>query len=103
MINFVGANGVGVGPGVEILADLAQKTPVGCEFQQLRGGGSVGGSGGAAAGEDENVPFRIDRNPRHFAQIDVRRQPDEVGNGLIGDFGHRRGGLAESGGAETSE
>ncbi len=65
------SNGVREGPSVEVVADFTEKFSVGIELQELRGSGSVGGAGGIAAGEDEDVAFRIDGDADGFSEMDV--------------------------------
>ena len=59
------------GPGVKIVADFADKSAVGGELQELGGGSSVGGAGGIATGEDEDVAFGVDGDAGDFAEMDV--------------------------------
>jgi hypothetical protein len=89
----VDTDGVSVGPGVEIAADLAEVGAVGGELEELGGGGSVGWAGGVAAGEDEDVAPGVDGYAGGFAEIEVGREFEEVGDGVEGDFGD---GLAVS-------
>src|SRR5271154_6611760 len=78
-------------PGVEVTADLAQKPPVGAEFEQLSRGGAVGGPRRVPAREREDMPLRIERNAGDFAKIDVGRQAQRIRNGIIGDRRDRVG------------
>src|SRR5258708_28263925 len=66
----VDADGVGEGPGVEVVTDLAKKFSVGGKFEQLCGGGSVGWAGGAAAPGDKDVGFGIDGDAGSFGQVE---------------------------------
>jgi hypothetical protein len=86
VVVFVDADGVGVGPGVEIVADLADVRAVGGELEELGCGGSVGWAGGVAAGEDEDVTLGVDRDAGSFAEIEVRREFEEVGDRVEGNF-----------------
>src|ERR1700730_355505 len=83
------------------MADLADKFAVGAEFQQLGGGGRVGGALGVAALADENVPLGIDRHSGNFAEIHVCRQLQHIGHGIKGNLGHAL--LYVSQGAEQKE
>jgi hypothetical protein len=91
VVFFIDANGMREGPGVEVVADFAEKFSVGGEFEELRGGGSVGWPGGVAAGEDEDVAFGVDRDAYGFAEVEVGGQLEEVEDGAVADFGD--GGL----------
>lgn len=82
---------MGERPGVKIVADLANKSAVRAELQQLGGGCSVGRTRRVAAGKDENVSLGVHRHARGLAQIKVRRQLYEIGNGLVADLGRRLG------------
>jgi hypothetical protein len=87
VIVFVDADGVGEGPRVEVMTDLAHELPVGVELQQLRRGGAVGRPACPTTGENEHVAFRIDRDPRHFTEIDVGgslRKSGTESNGMVG-------------------
>ena len=75
LINF---HGVRKRPGVEVMANLANEFSVGAKLEELRGGGTVGWSRGAAARKNNNVPFRIERDSRSFAKIKVRRKLEKV-------------------------
>src|SRR5215216_5380042 len=79
-----------IGPGVEILADLANEGAVTIELEDLRGRVAEGWPlARAAARVDENMPFGIDRHARHLAEMQVGRKLQQVGNGLVGNFRHR--------------
>ena len=89
VVVFIDADGVGEGPGVEVVADLAEVVAVGVELEELRGGCAVGGAGGVAAGEDEDVALGVDGYAGSFAEVDVRRELQEVGDGVEGDLRDR--------------
>ena len=72
VVVLIDADGVREGPGVQVVADLANVFAVGSEFQNLRGGGAVGRTGGVAAREDEDMLLRVHRDARGLAQIQVR-------------------------------
>ena len=50
---------MGEGPGVEIVANLAQVLPVGAELKELRRGSGIGGAGGVATRQDEDVAVGV--------------------------------------------
>ncbi len=77
---------MGEGPGVEVVADLAEVLAVGGELEELGGGCAVGGTGGVAAGEDEDVAFGVDGYAGGFAEVDVGWELQEVGDGVEGDL-----------------
>ena len=87
VIVFVEADGVREGPGVEIMSDFANVISVRPEFENLRGGGAIGGAGGVAARKDEDMILRVHGHARGLTQIQVGRKLEEIGNRLIGDFG----------------
>ena len=79
-------DGVGEGPGVEMVADLAEEFSVSGELEELRSARAVGGTGGIAAREDEDVALRIDGDAGGFTEMKVRRKLQEVGDRLETDF-----------------
>ena len=76
---------MGIGPCVEFLANFADEVAVAVEFQQLGGGGSIGGTRGVAALEDEQVSRLVGRYPRDLAHVHACRGIEEIG-GIEGDF-----------------
>src|SRR2546422_4816398 len=92
VVVLIDFDGVGEGPGVEVVADFAEEFSVGSKFEELRGSGGVGGAGGVAAREDEDVAFRIDGDTGGFAEINIGRKLQEVGGGMEKDFGRLLGG-----------
>jgi hypothetical protein len=76
-----------VGPGVEIVADFADETSVGCELEELRSSRGVGGTSGVAARENEDVSFGVDGYAGDFAKVEIGRELQEVGDGVVEDFG----------------
>jgi hypothetical protein len=78
---------MGERPGVKIVADLANKLAVRTKLQELRGGCSIGWSGRVSAGKDKDVPFGVDGDARHFAEIQVGRKLEKIRNGTIADLG----------------
>src|SRR5215813_1327772 len=79
------AHGMRVREGVEVLPDFAHEVAVSIEFQELRRGSAERRSGRAAAREDEDVMLRVDGDARHLAEVDVRRQLEELGIGIEGN------------------
>jgi len=43
-------------------------------LEELRGAGSIGGTGAVAAGEDEDVAFGVDSDSSDFTEMDVGRK-----------------------------
>ena len=87
----VDAHGVGERPPVEVLADLANELAGWRELQELRRHRAEGGPGGAARpGKHEDPSLRVDRDARHFTEVDIVRQLQEVGHRLELDDGSRR-------------
>src|SRR5712692_3099413 len=89
---LVDLHGVGEGPGVKIVANLAEKLAVRGEFQELRGARGVGRASGIAASEDEDVSLGIDSHAGNFTEIDVGRKLQDVGDGMIPNLGRLLGG-----------
>jgi len=87
VVVFVDFDGVGEGPGVEMVADLPDEFSVGGEFEELRGCGSKRGAGGIAARENEDVAFGIYGNADGFAEVEVGRKFQEIGDGTEMEFG----------------
>ena len=74
----INADRVGIAPGVQVLADLADVVAVRSELEQLGGTRAIGGTIGAAAMEDEDVAARIDGDARDFAEMQVVRHLEEI-------------------------
>src|SRR5207245_1890458 len=91
VVVLVDFDGMSEGPGVEMMADFAEKFSVGRKFEELRGSGTVGGAGRVAAGEDEDMAFRIDGNAGGFAEINIGRKFQEVRDRVEADFGRLLG------------
>ena len=84
-------DGVGEGPGVEMVAHLAEEFSVGRELEELRSARAIGRTGGIAAREDEDVALRIDGHTGGFTEMQVGRRLQEVGDRLETDFGRLLG------------
>ena len=97
----VDTHGVREGPGVQVVADFAHELAILVEEQDLRGGGSVRGTGGVAAREDVNLALGIHRDAGGFAEVQIVGQLEEIGIGIEGDFGH--GLLRETCGRQQAE
>ena len=91
VVVLVDLNGMGEGPGVEMLADLAEKFSVGGEFEELRGRAAVGGTAAVATRENEDVAFGIHGDAGGFTEMEVGRKFQEVGDGVETDFGRLLG------------
>ncbi len=91
VVFFIDAHGMGEGPSVEVVANLAKELSVRGKFEKLSRGGSVGGTAGVAAREDEDVALGVDGDADGFAEVEVGGQLEEVGNGVVTDRGY--GGL----------
>ena len=72
VVVFVDADGVGVGPGIEIVANLAEVRAVGGKLQKLGGACTVRRAGGVASREYEDVTLGVDGDAGGFSEIDVR-------------------------------
>ncbi len=59
VVFFIDAHGMGEGPSVEVVANLAKELSVRGKFEKLSRGGSVGGTAGVAAREDEDVSLGV--------------------------------------------
>ena len=100
---------MGEGPSVEVVADLAQIVAVAVELQKLRRRRGICRSRRIAAMQDENMASGIDALCRHFAEIEVGRQAQKIGNGLgdrrdvlrAGETGSRQPDRAYSCGGEN--
>ena len=68
------------------MPDLAKVGAVGGELEELRCGCAVGRASGVAAREDEDVPFGVDGDSGGFAEIDVRRELEKIGDGVERNF-----------------
>src|ERR1700730_7693857 len=69
VVVVVDADGMGEGPSVKIVANLAKKLSVGREFQELGCGGTVRGAGRIAAREHEDMPLGVDGYADGLAEI----------------------------------
>src|SRR5581483_4897094 len=87
------AHRVRIRPRVKVFADLADEPAVGAEFEQLGGTRPVSGARRVAAGEDEDVFLRVDRDAYDLAQMQVRRELEKVGYRFVWDFRRRCDGL----------
>ena len=86
VVVFVDFHGVGKGPGIEMMANLAKKFSVRSEFQKLRSGRSVGGPSCAAARKHKNVALGVDGDARGFAKVKIGRELEEIGDRMVADF-----------------
>jgi len=86
VVVFVDFDGVGEGPGVQVVADFAEKFSVRSEFEELRRSGGVGGARSVTAREHEDVALGIDGSAGGFAEIDVRREFQDVRDGMEADL-----------------
>jgi len=91
VVVFVHANIMREGPRVQPLPDLADEPAVGSELQQLRRRRAVSRSHGVAAVVNENVFFRVQRDPRNLAEIHIRRQLQHIRNRVKRNLRHIRG------------
>ena len=80
----IDANGMCVGPRIQVLADLTDEVAVGVELEELRGRGHVGRSDRVAAREHEDMPPRIDRHSSDLTEVDVVGQFQRIGHRLEG-------------------
>jgi hypothetical protein len=76
-------HGVGEGPGVEVVADLAQIIAVGVELQELRRRRAIGGASCVAAMQDEDMAPGIERDAGNLAKVEIGRQAQDVRNGFV--------------------
>src|SRR5262249_45479332 len=87
------------GPGIEILADLADEAAVTIELENLRSRGAEGVGNSAAARIDVDVALGVHRHTRCLAQMHVRRQLDKIRSGAEFELGgrcrRREGGWAQ--------
>src|SRR5215472_9961218 len=79
-----------VRPGIQVVPDLADVFAVRSKFEDLRRCSSIGGSTRVAAGINEDVLLRIDRDARSLAEIKVGWKFQQIRNGIEWNFGHRR-------------
>src|SRR5215468_11803014 len=79
IVVLVDAHCVRIRPGIEVLADFPEILAVRAEFQQLSRARPVGGSCGVGAREYEVMSFGVDGDPRAFAELEIRRELEEVG------------------------
>jgi len=87
VVVLIDLDGVREGPGVEVVANFAEKFSVGGELEKLRGARSIGRAGAVAAGEDEDVAFGIHGDTGGFAEMEVGWKFQEVGDRMETDFG----------------
>src|ERR1700674_4353795 len=87
VVVLIDLDGVGEGPGIEMVADLAEKFSVGGELEELRGARAIGGTCAVATREDEDVAFGIHGDAGGFAEVEVGRKFQEVGDRVETDFG----------------
>src|SRR5260370_36541319 len=83
----VDSNGVSERPSVEIVADLAEEFSVRAKFEELGGGGSVGGATGVAAREGEDVALGVDGDSHSFAEREVGGEADGSPHGTVKGWG----------------
>src|SRR5258707_398101 len=87
---------MGEGPGVKIVTDFARKIFMGRKFEELRGSGGVRRSGGVAAGEHKDVTLGINGNAGGFAEINIWRKFQKIGDRVVANFrrllGEKRSG-----------
>src|ERR1700687_294067 len=91
VVSLVDADGMREGPGVKVVADLAKEFSVRGKFEELCGGGAVGGTRGVATREDEDVALGVDGDADGFAEVEIGGELEEIGNGVVADCGY--GGL----------
>ena len=70
-----------------MMADLANEFAVGAELEKLCGTRPIGGAGGVATREDEDVSLGVHRHACDLAEIDIRREFQKIGNRLVSDLG----------------
>src|SRR2546423_226542 len=89
MLSLLSGAVVCSGPGMEVLAALADEAAVAVEFENLRGRGAERVGDGAAARIDVDVALGVHRHARGFAQVHVRRQLDEIRHRVERKLGRR--------------
>src|SRR5437763_8257260 len=70
-----------------MMADLANEFAVSAELEKLCGTRPIGGAGGVATREDEDVSLGVHRHACDLAEIDIRREFQKIGNRLVSDLG----------------
>src|SRR5262249_19856677 len=90
IVVLVDAHCVRIRPGIEVLADFPEILAVRAEFQQLSRARPVGRSCGVGAREYEDMSFGVDGDPRAFAELEIRRELEEVGSRVKGNLRNRR-------------
>src|SRR5262249_11386584 len=80
-----------IGPGIEVVANLAQKSSVSVEFEELCRCGTVRRTSRIPAREHEDMAFRIHRDTGNFAKIEIAWEVQEIGHGAVLNLGYPRG------------
>jgi hypothetical protein len=86
-----------------MVADFAEKFSVGRKFKELSGSGGIRRSSRVAAGKDEDVALRIDGDASGFAEINIRRKFQEIGDGVEANFGRLLGEKRSGGEKEQNK
>src|SRR6266702_2098246 len=89
VVVLVDPDGVPEGPGVEVLADLAEERSARIELEQLGCRGGVRRAGGVAPRQHEDVSLGVEGDPGDLPEIEVRWKLQHVGHRLERDGGHR--------------
>src|SRR5262249_60419097 len=79
-----------IGPRIEVVANLAEKSSIPVEFQEPRRCGDVSGIRRIPAREHEDMAFRIHRDTGNFAKIEVGWEVQEIGYRAILNFWYPR-------------
>ena len=78
---------MGIGPGIQVLADLANVVAVGVEFQKLCGRCHIGRPVRAATTRKyEHMAVRIHPDTSDLTEMDIGWQFQGIGNGFKGKF-----------------
>ena len=86
----VDADAVRERPAVQLFADLADELTLRPELEQLCRGGAIRRPVRTVRSrEDEDMPFRVDGDARHFPEVHPFRKLQEIGDGIERD--RRRG------------